>query len=337
MRLPNRYGTVYKLSGKNRRRPYVAKAFLHNDDGKSSVYYNLGYFSTKQEAIASLVAYHEGRFSFSKNMTLKTLYNEWSAVHYKTIAASTIRQYEAAWKRLEKLKNLPVSEIRTSCLQSIITESAGKLKRGSLEKIKILAVMLFDYAEKNDICQKNYAKYLTLPKKEKTEKSVFSRYEIDLLWKNLTKPYADSIIFMVYTGFRVGEMLALCVCDVDISGGFIKGGIKTSAGKNRLVPIHPKIKKIVYNHIKNKSESALLFDVSYRKYYSEFKKLMQSLGIENKTPHCCRHTFATNMAKGGADVNALKTIIGHSSYATTADIYTHLGTEELAKAITALT
>ena len=335
MRLPNRYGTVYRLSGKNRRCPYVAKAFV-GCENKHSVYCVLGYFKNKQEALETLVAYHSGRFSQSGNTTFKCLYEQWSSLHYKTVAPSTVRQYKAAWARLKIFENFNVTDLRTTHLQTVINNTAQTLKRGSLEKIKLLAVMLFDYAVQNDICQKNYATFVTLPKKEKTEKPIFSQTEISLLWQNLSLPFADTVIFMIYTGFRVGEMLSLRVGDVDLSSGFIKGGLKTIAGKNRIVPVHPRIKSIVTAWIKGKNKTTPIFDISYSKYSTEFKKLMSELKIKNKTPHCCRHTFATNMAKGGADVNALKTIIGHSSYAITADIYTHLCADDLVGAINVL-
>ena len=60
---------------------------------------------------------------------------------------------------------------------------------------------------------------------------------------------------------------------------------------------------------------------------------MDALGIKNKTPHCARHTFATLMARKGADAKALQKIIGHASYSTTADIYTHLDIADLKKEI----
>jgi integrase len=141
---------------------------------------------------------------------------------------------------------------------------------------------------------------------------------------------------MIYTGFRVGEMLKLTVNDVDFKNAVITGGLKTDAGKNRTVPIHNKILPFLMEWRKNKAGNTKLIDITYGKYRQIFIEIMDKLQIENKTPHSCRHTFATRMAQAGADVNALKSIIGHSSYSTTADVYTHMNISDLKKAISGL-
>jgi site-specific recombinase XerD len=60
---------------------------------------------------------------------------------------------------------------------------------------------------------------------------------------------------------------------------------------------------------------------------------LDALEIKRLVPHSCRHTFASMMAKAGADTLAIQRIIGHADYATTANIYTHESVEELKKAI----
>ena len=148
-------------------------------------------------------------------------------------------------------------------------------------------------------------------------------------------PCVDTILVMICTGLRVGEMLQLTRFNIDLKENIIRGGLKTDAGKNRVIPISPKISNILQKWC-SQNKNGKLINMSYSSYLVKFNELMNELNIKNKTPHCCRHTFATDMAKYGADVNALKEIMGHSSYAKTADIYTHLNVESLREAISKL-
>lgn len=81
----------------------------------------------------------------------------------------------------------------------------------------------------------------------------------------------------------------------------------------------------------------LIYDIDYKpfkydRYLDHFKTLMDQLGMKHK-PHDCRHTFATLMSNAGADMVSLQKIIGHASYNTTANTYTHKDIDELKKAI----
>lgn len=137
---------------------------------------------------------------------------------------------------------------------------------------------------------------------------------------------------------RISELLNLTKFDVDIKKRIITGGVKTDAGKNRAIPINPK----VYKYIKkwyNKGNNYLIFNAKGEKMtaknYREdrYYPVLEKLGIRKLTPHCTRHTFASLMAKAGANTKAIQEIIGHEDYAFTANEYTHPDIEELKKAI----
>lgn len=334
MRNPNGYGTCYKLSGK-RRNPYIARAFLRWDDSGRAVYQTLGYYPSRKEGMMALAAYQSGTAVDAQIMTLRDVYEEWSRIHYENISNSTKRQYTAAWNRLKVLEKSVFSNLRHAHLQSVIDDAKSELKKGSLEKIKLLANQLYEYAIKNDICNKNYATYIELPREEKAEKSIFTDLEKQKLWNNIDMPCVDTILVMICTGLRVGEMLQLTRFNIDLKENIIRGGLKTDAGKNRVIPISPKISNILQKWCRE-NKNGKLINLTYQQYYDKFNTVMNELNIKNKTPHCCRHTFATDMAKNGADVNALKEIMGHANYSTTADIYTHLNVESLREAISKL-
>ena len=333
---PNGYGTVYKLSGKNRKRPYVVrrtvgwKTITKKDGTKKEVqqYEVIGYYEDYKTANAALTAYWKGGVKQAAALTFTDLYDEWSAVHFSNISMSTERQYVMAFKHFKSLHNVPFANLRTSHYQQIINKS--KLKKGSLEKLKILASTMYEYAIQNDICTKNYASYIVLPKADKKEKEIFTDSDIKKLWDNKDMFAIDTILILIYTGMRINEMLKLTRFDIDLKNNTITGGLKTSAGKNRVIPIHPKILPFIQARY---VMGERLFPFSYEAYRISFDAALDALGIKNKTPHCTRHTFATLMARKGADAKALQKIIGHANYSTTADIYTHLDIADLKKEI----
>ena len=147
----------------------------------------------------------------------------------------------------------------------------------------------------------------------------------------------DTILIMIYTGLRIGELLLIKTADVDVANRTMKGGLKTAAGKNRIIPINKKILPFV---AKRQAEGHEFLVVNYENkqmkywnYYEEnWKIIMEQLGLEHK-PHDCRHTFATLMDNAGANKVSIKRIMGHASKDITDRIYTHKDIEELMKAI----
>ncbi|MBR1528619.1 MAG: tyrosine-type recombinase/integrase [Oscillospiraceae bacterium] len=98
-------------------------------------------------------------------------------------------------------------------------------------------VMLCRFAMENDIIDKNYAEFIKLPKFQKKEKRIFSREEISTLWEHTDDLNVQMILIMIYTGFRIGEITSLTVENIHLDDGYIIGGEKTEAGRNRIVPI----------------------------------------------------------------------------------------------------
>lgn len=97
---------------------------------------------------------------------------------------------------------------------------------------------------KHEIVQKDYAQLCNAVKREAPEREIvpFSPEEINLLWENVNEiPFADMILIGIYSGWRPQELAILKNADIDLEAGIMKGGMKTDAGKNRIVPIHPLI------------------------------------------------------------------------------------------------
>nr|WP_304358286.1 tyrosine-type recombinase/integrase [Clostridium paraputrificum] len=337
MRLPNGYGTVYKLSG-NRRKPFmVRKTIGWSDEGKQ-LYKTIGYYETRKLALAALADYNANPYNIdTSSITFSELFTKWSEEKYIDISKSAINGYNAAYDTSKELHNLRFVDIKANHLQNVIN-TCGK-GYGTQRKIKSLYNQLYKYAMKNDVVQKDYSNYVELGKKIDSIKRVpFSEKEIKRLFKVVDQvPFVDTILIMIYSGLRIGELLLIKSTDIDLENEIITGGIKTDAGKNRIIPINKKILPFIKNRLEKGHEYLIVNSrnkpMKYDNYYRErFIPIMEQLNM-NHRPHDARHTFATLMNNADANTTSIKKIIGHSSYLTTEKIYTHKDIEELRKAI----
>ena len=211
------------------------------------------------------------------------------------------------------------------------------IAESSKRVVKSLLNSLYDYALRYEIVDKNYSALITLGKKETiVQRKPYTDEEISKLWKYKELPNVDTVLIMIYSGFRIGELLTLRNLDIDLENRTIKGGIKTDAGKNRIVPINLKILPLIKARMSPKNEYLIVDEqnkrILYEKYLYIYRKLMKQLGLKH-TIHDCRHTFATLLSNADANKVSIAKIIGHNNYDITEKIYTHKDIEELKKAI----
>ncbi len=153
--------------------------------------------------------------------------------------------------------------------------------------------------------------------------------------------YRDRLILEILygTGIRLSEMINLRTNEINLQNSTIK--VDGKGSKERLVPFHQSLIKLIHKYREEKkkyfgseAEHFLLVtnkgDQCYpmmvyrtiRKYLDKFTT------IDKRSPHVMRHTFATHLLDNGADLNAIKDLLGHASLAAT-QIYTHNTVEKL--------
>lgn len=338
MRRLNGTGSVYKLSG-NRRNPWVAVTSTVIDGTKKQEKKVIGYCATKTEAMKLLEAFNVGVYEVPNKITLQQLYDEW--LEDKEFSNSAAKSYNMAWNYISIYKGMKFSELRAAHVQYTINEvvKAGK-GYSTAKSVKTLWSQLYKHAIKNDISIKDYSKYIDMPKNEATNKIRFTDAEIKRLFEIAKADiYATPILIMIYTGLRIGELMQLTKFNIDLDNMVITGGIKTDAGKDRIIPIHKKIQGFIkewYNKegttlIVNKRNQPMTAN-HYREAY--FKSIMNDNNFRKElTPHSCRHTFASMLAASGVDTVHIQKLIGHTDYSLTANIYTHPEIKELQKAV----
>lgn len=335
MKRANGNGCISKLSGK-RRKPYLVKVTVGWDNTGKQIRKVVGTYETQKEAQKALADYHSTPYDIElANVSFSYIYHKWSKPKYETLSHSAILGYQSAYANVEMLHNMKVKDIKARHLQ----EALNKCDKGvpTKRKIKYLFGQMFAYCMQNDIINKDYSKFVDIGKNTaENKRKPFNKKEIELLWKHEKDiEFIDTILIMIYSGFRIGELLELQTKNIDLENMTMVGGLKTDAGKNRLIPIHPKILPLIkkrYNEkhshfILNFKEKPMKYDNYYR---DKFIPIMEQLNMEHR-PHDCRHTFATLLSNANANATAIKKMIGHESYITTEKIYTHKDIEELRK------
>lgn len=335
MKNPNGYGSVFKLSG-NRRRPWCARITIGwTDDGRQK-YKNIGYYEERSDALIALAKYNDDPYDLDANkITFTEIYEKWSEEKFPKISQSNIRGYRTSFNKCSRLHDMKFKQIKKMHMQRVITENEH-LSFQVRSKIKTLFSQLYQFGLENDIVEKDYSQFVDAG--EMTTKIIrtpFSYDEIELLWSNLDTPYVDTILIMIYTGMRVGELLEMRCDDIDIDSCIMVGGIKTAASKNRTIPIHRRILPLVKKQLDQEYlvQSPTGKKFSYNNYIQrQFTPIMSKLKMTH-LPHDCRHTTATLLDNAGIDRTIIKRILGHTSNDVTERVYTHKTPEQLLSAI----
>ena len=354
-------GSIY-IHKDSKSKPYAAASSV---TGKQ-VY--LGAFATKREAENALKDYEYNPVN-GFNMTLEQLHEKWMKTKaYAKLGDSVKSNYASAYIKLKPLYKRKFRDLRTSDYQYIIdyydnphheVGAGGKLKYldkngkgtykvtntpkiceglgySALHKVKCLLTTLYTFAMKEDIVNKDYATFIELPEQEETTATRFTEVQLELIKQNVGKvPYMDYIYIMCYVNFRVSEFLELTpdrykVTDSGIH--YFVGGKKTDAGKDRIVPVHPKIQQLVQKCIENEGETIFCrihggseFGKAMNKDYFLkycFRPAMQAIGLSDEyTPHSCRRTFSTRMSAAGAREEDIIALMGHTDYKVDIDHY----------------
>lgn len=333
MKNPNGYGSVFKLAG-NRRKPWCARITVGWTDEGRQQYKNIGYYEERSEAMIALAQYNNDPYDLDANkITFAEIYEKWSEEKFPKISDSNVRGYKTSFNKCSMLHNMKFRQIKKMHMQRVINENEH-LSYQVRMKLKTLFSQLYQFAIENDIVEKDYSKFVEAG--EQTTKIIrkpFTDAEIETLWRNLNIPYVDTILIMIYSGMRVGELLEMKCDNIDINNQIMIGGIKTKASIDRTIPIHDRILPLIDTSNKYLVVSPTGKKMSYNNYIQrQFTPTMKELGM-NHLPHDCRHTTATLLDNAGVDRTIVKLILGHASNDVTERVYTHKTPEQLLSAI----
>lgn len=204
----------------------------------------------------------------------------------------------------------------------------------------------FKFLQKQQIVEVNPMSKISGPKTPKRLPTFVEEQQMNNLFENIT--FSDDLnglrdkllLDLLYqTGMRRAELANLKESDVDLFNSSIK--VLGKRNKERIIPISLDLKRNLegYFNVKqtNKIASSSLFvndkgkALSEQNVYTIVKKyLAQITSIQKKSPHVLRHTFATHLLNNGADINAVKDLLGHANLSAT-QVYTHNTIDKLKK------
>lgn len=263
----------------------------------------------------------------------------------KNYAQHTLLAYQKDLDFLEVyLKNTFEAEpedANSDMLRSWLVDMAeGHYSRSTIQRKVSAAKSFYNFLNHRGIIERNPAKLIKVPGKEKKLPVFLTERQTELLTSDEQFPndfigLRDRLIVEVLyqTGMRRAELVGLKSHNFDPSGGSVK--ITGKGNKQRIIPLNKNLLSIVnkYTSLKNDVCSQNTSDSFFvtRKGEAIYSKLVyrvvnhylqQVSTATKKSPHVLRHTFATHMLNNGADINAVKEILGHSSLAAT-QVYTH--------------
>ena len=333
MRLPNAFGSVYKLSGK-RRRPWCARKTTGWKDNGQPIYAFIGYYATRTEALTALSDYNKDPYDVhADTMTFKELYKKWSEEHFKKISQSSVKAYSSAYKCCASLYKMKVVDIKLDHLQRAI-DSSGK-NTPTLKNVKNMFGLMWDYAVVHEIVSAEKRKmihYVDITKAgnpNKVDRSPFTKEEIDKLWKaEAGNDYISVVLIMIYTGLRIGELLDLQKEDVHLEERWINVRKSKTAAGVREVPIAEKIAPLVEKWLQKPTDMFICagsgVPMSYYVFRDNYwKGIMDLIGMDHR-PHDTRHTCVSMLTETGADPRIIRQIIGHKGQGVTEAVYTHV-------------
>lgn len=335
-RLPNGFGQISFVKG-NLRRPYRAMVTVGKTEyGKPvcKLLKPISYFETYNEAYEALVAHNRTPYEEDKDLTLRELHKKWF-VEYKETDGTNLKTLGVAWINCTRLYDSHVQNITPHMLKEMIIEDLPNAY--AMRAAKNLLNKMFDYAVEYGIVEKNTARAFNLPKNisqkyttVKKEHIPYTDEEMNILWANADNDFVQMVLIQCYMGWRPQELCELRTENINLEEGWIRGGMKTKAGTNRVVPIHEKIKGMVESAY-DANEEKLFPGWNFNKFAYRYHKVMESLNIsEDHRPHDGRKHFVTQCKKYLVDEYAIKYMAGHAIKDITENIYTQRSVEWLA-------
>jgi len=275
----------------------------------------------------------------------------------KSLSPNSIEAYLADVEKLNQFadsnyNNLSPTQVELLHLREFINWLAeiGISARSQARIISGLKAF-FKFLLLEEIIETSPTDLLEGPKLSRKLPEVLSTQEINLIQAQIdrSKPEGERNLAIVETmyscGLRVSEAIGLQISNLYFNEGFIR--VSGKGDKERLIPIGEIAKKAisrykdeVRSHLKIKPQfEDILFlnrrggKLSREMVFMIIKDLTQKAGIvKNVSPHTFRHSFATHLVEGGADLRAVQEMLGHESITTT-EIYTHLDRDFLKSVI----
>lgn len=300
------------------------------------------YGRTKAEVLRKLREFSD---TAERGELFRTVADAWYAQHeLETTYNAHVFYRKPLTAALERFGHRRINEITSQEISAYINELALKrYARRTVQGHLTMLCLIFDYGVIHGMAASNPARIVKLPKSLKSSKrDLPDESDIQKIKKGLTLPFGLLAYFLMLTGLRRGEALALTYDDIDrdkklisvtkslyweVNQPVIKTtktdtGVRSVILMDALAEVLPRGKGYIFGGDKPLTQTV------YRRAWANYAK---ESGI-SCTPHQLRHLYATLLYEAGVDEKMAQELMGHSSITITRDIYTHIRKNRLDKA-----
>ncbi len=340
MKLPNGYGSVYRVRTQKLRNPWYAyKSIGWDEKTGKQIRKRVGSYPTREAALQALAAYNGDPYDLNAtNVSFADMYNEYMDTA-KNMGDSLQHNNKVAFKQMAEFHARPFVEIRAAEWERAINELS--CKSHSKRRIRVLLSAIYALAIKKGVCKKNLSEEIHIdssndaPSKERIP---FSDSEIAMLWEHSDATDVAMVLILIYSGVRISELLDLETSSVHLEQQYFS--VKDSKTKSgiRDVPIADKVLPL-WRRLEAKSKNTFFrtekgLQWSYTHFAKNlFRPLMKSLDMEHQI-HETRHTCITQLVEANVNLTIIKQIIGHKfAQDLTESVYTHVSIKAKINAI----
>ena len=303
-------------------------------NGKRHVFYG----HSEREILQKIREYKEDA---TRGRRFEEVADEWAEEHLPTLSPTTIKGYKPALRRaIERFGGKSISSISAKDIQNFLDWFAkqGNAKKTVATQLLVTNLIMDKAVLENDI-EYNPCTSVKIPKGlPKQPREMPSETDIDIVKASVDKPGGLFAFFLLYTGCRRGEALALTYGDIDRERHVIRINKsvyfssnapalktpKTAAGTREILLLDVLDKVLPHG-----KKDDLLFPgadgglttESYARH--SWKRYLKETGL-SITPHQLRHAYATILYEAGISDKDAQELLGHANIATTRDIYTHI-------------
>ena len=276
---------------------------------------------------------------FVNYLSSEKRFSEHTIIAYSTDLSQFIQFLSANFQIKDEVSEVNFQIVR-SWIASLLEE--GVSPRSVNRKISTLKTY-FRYLIREQVILESPMLKVVAPKSKKRLPVFIEEYQIESLLNEVEFDDGfvgerDKLIIELFyvTGIRLSELIDIKVSDIDYNNNLIK--VLGKRNKERLIPLSDSIIKNIKSFTKKNNVNHYLFtSLGGTKVYAKLvyrvvkKYIGQISSINKKSPHILRHTFATHMLNNGADINAIKELLGHANLSAT-QVYTHNTIEKLKSA-----
>lgn len=283
------------------------------------------YAKSQKECCEKLKAELNNQHAFEKQAKTCKLYEwlDYFLVTYKSECKSKENEVAVRLHIKPNIKNVDLNKLTTNHIQELLNKIS--LTRTAVTSYNVLN-SAFNCAVANNLMFHNPCAYVNKPKHSKNKGEALTiEEEEDFLQKIKGHNCEKIMLFLLYSGARRSEAINLEWQDIDFKKNKIHiRGTKTKKS-NRYIPIFPKLQSLFETMLPGK-DTQKVFDYTSA---DSITRAFIRFDIKGHKLHDLRHTFATRCVENGISMKYIQKWLGHSSYAVTADIYSHATNDKL--------